>query len=178
MAKVARRVRSVIVLAISMMAIMALGAGTALAQEYPPGEAFSVSCVAAGEAGLSVSCTVTGAAPHEQLSVTMEHDGNVFHSEVLSANAEGEATFRATAPRDARGDEVVVAVEGPISGTAVDSVTIAEPGRSGEPVPPGRLAFTGQDALLAGVVGLALLGGGIFALRHRKATKQSTTTGV
>jgi hypothetical protein len=171
MRNLSRTIRAVFTLAAAMLATMALGIGVAAAQ-YPPDGAFSVGCVAAGEAGTSVTCTVTGAEPNEQLTATAEVEGNVFWTEVLSANAEGEATFRFTVPREHRGEEITVRVVGAISGeVASDTVTIAAPGRTGEPVPPSRgsLPFTGLDAAMIAGLGVVLLSGGLLLLRRRSA---------
>jgi hypothetical protein len=171
MVKLPRTIRAVFTLAAAMLATMALGIGAAAAQDYPPGEGgLAIDCVAAGEAGASVTCTVTGAEPNEQLTASAEVQGNVFWTEVLSANAQGEATFRFTVPREHRGQEITVRVVGAISGEiAEDTVTIAAPGRTGEPVPPRRLAFSGMDAAMYAGLGVVLLGGGLLLLRRRSA---------
>jgi LPXTG-motif cell wall-anchored protein len=178
MRKLPRAIRAVITVAAAMVAMLALGIGAAAAQEYPPGEDFSVTCVAAGEAGASVTCTVVGAAPNEQLTVTAAAAGNVFFSEVLSASAEGEAIFRFTVPTQYRGQEIAVTVTGPISGTTTDEIVIEAPGRTGEAL-PRPLPRTGQDLMLLGAAGVLLLGGGIAALRRRSTTRtahRSTTS--
>jgi LPXTG-motif cell wall-anchored protein len=177
MSKVARRIRSLAVLAIAVVAVMAMSVGTAMAQ-YPPAEPFAVDCVAAGEAGASVTCTVTGAVAGETLTASAEVQGTVFWTEVLSADAEGEATFRFTVPPQHRGQEITVRVEGAVSGLAAsDTVTVAAPGRTGESL-PRSMPRTGQDALLLGALGVVLLAGGVTALRRRSATKDHTHAGV
>jgi LPXTG-motif cell wall-anchored protein len=168
------KLRSLAVLAMAVMTVMALGVGTALAQEsYPPPPTPSVVCVAAGQAGLSVTCTVTGFQPGEQLQVTATApDGTVVYSATLTADADGEATFRFTVPARYRGQTISVQVVGASGAVASTTVTTAAtPIRRGDPVPPG-LARTGQDALLLTAVGIALLGGGVAALRRRSGSKQ------
>jgi LPXTG-motif cell wall-anchored protein len=179
MGKIVKRVRTLSVLAMAVMAVMALGVGTALAQEtYPPPVQPSVVCVAAGQAGLSVTCTVTGFQPGEQLQVTATApDGTVVYSATLTADAQGEASFRFNVPARLRGQTISVQVLGATSG-AVASTTVttaATPIRRGDPVPPG-LARTGQDALLLTAVGIALLGGGVAALRRRSTTSKQDRT--
>jgi hypothetical protein len=168
MGKTTKRVRALSVLAMAVMAVMALGVGSALAQEtYPPAQGFAVDCVAAGQAGLSVTCTVTGAQPNEQLTVSASVGGDTFFTQVLSANAQGEATFRFTVPQRYRGQQVTVTVVGAQSGSIATSVTTGTtPVRRGETVTP-VLARTGQDALLLAGVGVVLLGAGLTALRRR-----------
>jgi LPXTG-motif cell wall-anchored protein len=169
------KLRSLVVLAMAVVTVMALGVGTALAQEsYPPPPTPSVVCVAAGQAGLSVTCTVTGFQPGEQLQVTATApDGTVVYSATLTADAQGEATFRFNVPARYRGQTIAVRVEGLSSERVAETTvtTAATPIRRGDPVPPG-LARTGQDALLLTAVGIALLGGGVAALRRRSGSKQ------
>lgn len=163
-----KRIRSMSVVVLASLAMVAMVTTTAFAQ-YPTAQPFGVSCTSAGQAGASVTCTVVGAYSGEQLSVAASYGSTEFYSEVLSANADGEATFRFTAPREARGQVITVSVEGELSGTTVtDEITIAAPGRTGEPVPPGRLARTGQDTILLAAAGLVLLTGGVVAIRRRK----------
>lgn len=165
-----RKLRAVAVIAATVVAMMAMSVSAAFAQ-YPPGPAFSVTCTAAGEAGSSVTCNVVGAADSEVLSVSAAYNP-VFFTDTIVASAEGEATFRFTVPRDARGEDIVVTVTGPISGEISTVLSIAAPGRTGEPVPPGRpaLATTGTNLMLLTGVGVVLLGGGIAAVRSRRST--------
>jgi LPXTG-motif cell wall-anchored protein len=172
MVKLPRTIRAVFTLAAAMLATMALGIGAAAAQEYPPGVAFSVDCVAAGEAGASVSCTVVGAQPGETLTVTatVEGDGTVVYSATLTADAQGEASFRFTVPTRYRGETIVVTVSGPQSGTVSDEVVVAAPGRTGRALPLPRTG-TSQDTMLLTGLGVVLLAGGLTALRRRKVAK-------
>jgi LPXTG-motif cell wall-anchored protein len=164
-----KRIRSMSVMVLASLAMLAMVSTSAFAQ-YPPGTAFSVSCTSAGQAGASVTCSIVGANPGDELSVTASYGSTEFYSEVLTANADGEVTFRFTVPREARGQEITVSVLNTTSGeTVATEVVIAAPGRTGEPVPRGRgLPNTGQDTILLGAAGLVLLTGGLLAVRRRK----------
>jgi LPXTG-motif cell wall-anchored protein len=166
-----KSIRSITVTVVAAMAMLAMVSTAAFAQ-YPPAAAFGVACTSAGQAGASVTCTVVGAAAGEQLTATAAYGSTQFFSEVLSANADGEARFRFTAPREARGQQIIVTVSGEISGTVSTELTLAAPGRTGEAVGEGRLARTGQDAILLGAGGLVLLAGGALALRRRRADER------
>jgi LPXTG-motif cell wall-anchored protein len=186
MTQLRRTIRTVTTLAAAMLAVMALGVGVASAQAYPPDEPGSVDCVAAGQAGLSVTCTVTGATPGEVLDWTATARGDTFASGTVTADADGRATFRFTTPNQYRGETIDVAVLGNMGFTAEDEVVVAEaPGRAGQAVPPGRtaaagLARTGQDTVMLAGLGAALLGAGVVALRRRtkQTTSDRTTTSV
>jgi LPXTG-motif cell wall-anchored protein len=172
-----RRIKSAVTLAVMVLLVMAMGIGTAAAQEAyppPPGD-LVVDCVAAGQAGASVTCTVTGAQPGEQLTVTAKADGTVFYTEVLSANMQGEATFRFTVPPQHRGQQITVTVAGAISGAAEDTLTIRAPGRTGETL-PRAMPRTGQDTILLAAAGVLLLGAGATALRRRQRTSDRDRT--
>ena len=168
-----KRIRSTSVVVLASLAMLAMVTTTAFAQ-YPPAQGFGISCTSSGAAGASVTCSVVGAAAGEQLTVTASYGSTEFYSEVLNANADGEATFRYTVPNEARGQEITVSVMGEISGTATTELTVAEPGQSGEAPgreveAPGRgLPETGQDTILLGAAGLVLLTGGLLAFRRRK----------
>jgi LPXTG-motif cell wall-anchored protein len=171
MRNLSRTIRTVFTLAAAMLATMALGIGAATAQEvYPPAEGFSVDCTAAGEAGASVSCSIVGAQPGETLQVTatVESDGTVVYSATLTADAQGEASFRFTVPTRYRGETITVQVVGAESGTVSDEVQVAAPGRTGRSLP-----HTGanQDTTLLAGLGVVLLAGGLTALRRRKVAK-------
>jgi LPXTG-motif cell wall-anchored protein len=171
-----RTMKKAVTLAAMLLMVMAMGAGTAAAQtQYGGEEGLAVDCVAAGEAGGSVTCTVTGAHPNEQLTVTAETNDTIFHSEVISANAQGEATFRFTVPPQHRGQEKTVTVVGPLSGEASDTVVVADRGRTGETL-PRAMPRTGQDTILLAAAGILLLGAGATALRRRqRSTDQDRT---
>ena len=169
-----RRIRSTAVAVLASLALMTMASTASLAQTpYPPPAGFGVTCVSAGQAGASVTCTVVGAQGGEQLTVTAAYGSTQFFSDVLSANAVGEATFRFTVPVQARGQAITVTVTGEFSGTvSAEEFTIAAPGRTGQAVGRGALAYTGQDAILLGAGGLILLTGGILALRRRGADER------
>ena len=168
-----RRIRSMAVTVVAMVAMVGMFSTAALAQStqpYPPGQAFSVVCTSAGQAGASVACRVLGAIANERLTATAAYNPE-FYREELTANADGEANFRFTVPREARGREITVRVVGEISGeVASDTLTIAAPGRSGEAPGQARglLAYTGQDTILLAAAGLVLLTGGILGVRRRR----------
>jgi hypothetical protein len=158
MQKTGRTVRLMIALAAVMMMVMALGVGSAAAQSYPPGPGASVDCVAAGQAGASVTCTVTGFQPGESLTVTATAaDGTVVYSATLTADAQGEATFRFTVPARQRGQQITVTVVGAVTGAVSDTVMVAAPGRTGAQMPLPRTG-AGQDALLLAAAGVFLVG--------------------
>jgi LPXTG-motif cell wall-anchored protein len=174
-----KTIRSVAVLAVAIVSMLALSVGAAVAQEaYPPPVPPSVVCTPAGQAGAAVVCQVTGFLPGEQLEVTATApDGTVVYSATLTADADGEAAFRFTIPPQYRGMEITVTVVGAESGAvATDTVSIAAPGRTGELL-PRALARTGQDMMLLAAAGVALIGGGIAAVRRRK-TDDRTSAGV
>jgi LPXTG-motif cell wall-anchored protein len=170
MRNLSRTIRAVFTLAAAMLATMALGIGAAAAQEYPPGVAFSIDCVAAGEAGASVNCSIVGAQPGESLTVTatVERDGTVVHSATLTADAQGEASFRFTVPTRYRGETILVEVSGPQSGDVSDEVVVTAPGRTGRALPH---TGTNQDTTLLAGLGVVLLVGGLTALRRRQVAK-------
>jgi hypothetical protein len=167
------QLRRFAVLAVAMVAALAMSVTAAFAQ-YPPASAFGVSCTTAQPGGTS-QCTVVGAAANERLTATASADGRVFDTQTFNANAEGEATFSVEIPTDVRGN-VVVSVEGPESGSASDTITVAAAGDAGTPVTGGdaaagdRLPFTGGNVTLLLLVAFALLGGGALAVRGRQAS--------
>ena len=167
-----RRIRSMAVTVVAMVAMVGMFSTAALAQTYPPPPAFSVVCSVSGQA--SVACQVLGARANERLTATAVANVEFYRAD-LRANADGEASFRFTVPRDARGREITVSVLGEISGEiASDTFTIGAPGRSGEAPGQGRglLAYTGQDTILLGAAGLLLLTGGILGVRRRRVEER------
>jgi hypothetical protein len=158
------------VLAIALLSVLAMSATAAFAQ-YPPAEAFGVSCTDAA-AGETAQCTVVGAEANESLTATASDDDGVFATTSLTANAEGEVAFSVEVPTDVMGN-VVIAVEGEQSGTASDTVDVEEDVVAGTPVSgtTDSLARTGLE--VGGLVLLAalLLGGGVLALRRRESAK-------
>jgi LPXTG-motif cell wall-anchored protein len=172
MRKTKRTVRMAVTLAAMMLAVMALSVGAATAQESPYGGTgeLAVACVSAGQAGASVTCTVTGAVPGEQLAITATAaDGTVVYSATLTADAAGEATFRFTVPVAQRGQEITVKVDAASGEVADDSITIAAPGRTGSAMPLPRTG-SAQDTLLLAGAGVIMLAAGATALRRRRHT--------
>jgi LPXTG-motif cell wall-anchored protein len=175
MRKTKRTVRMVVTLAATMLALVALSVGTATAQE--PGESpyggtgeLAVVCVSAGQAGASVTCTVTGAVPGEQLTVTATAaDGTVIYSATLTADAAGEATFGFIVPVAQRGQEITVKVVAASGEVADDSIAIAAPGRTGSAMPLPRTG-SAQDTMLLAGAGVIMLAAGATALRRRRNT--------
>lgn len=164
-------------LAVAMTALLALSATAALAQ-YPPAEAFGVSCTPEDpEPGQTVQCTVVGAEAGENLHATAEVQGVIFFEESFQADDEGRAVFSFQVPEDAEeGEAVTVTVVGEESGVASETLEVEEdePGAEEEDeaiAAPAdtddRLAVTGSQILLLSLVGLGLVGGGALALRRR-----------
>jgi LPXTG-motif cell wall-anchored protein len=172
-----KSLRTVAVLVVAIVSMLMVGVGAAVAQEaYPPPLQPDVVCVPSGQAGAAVICTVTGFQPGEQLDVSVTApDGTVVYSATLTADAEGQTTFRFTVPPQYRGMELTVRVAGAESGeVATDTVAVAAPGRTGEQM-PRTLARTGQDMVLLAAVGAAMIGAGIAAVRRRGAKGRSDT---
>jgi LPXTG-motif cell wall-anchored protein len=176
MPKTGRTVRLMITLAAMMLMVMALGVGTAAAQETPYGGdgRLAVDCVAAGQAGASVTCTVSGALPGEQLQVTATaSDGTVVYSATLTADQQGQATFRFTVPAAQRGMEITVRVVGQTSGdVGEDTVMVAAPGRTGAAMPRTGAS---QDTMLLAAAGVFMLAAGATALRRRRSHGRDRT---
>ena len=171
------RVRWILVFttSLAMMAVMSSGA---LAQDYPPDVDFGVACTSA-QAGATVQCTVVGADAGEELTVSAAHGTTTFFTEVLSASAEGEASFSFTVPADAGDDQIVVTVSGAISGTTTEvlDVAMSAPTTPGAPVRTSpAIARTGQDLMMIGALGLVLLVGGVLAVRRRRTTATAKST--
>jgi LPXTG-motif cell wall-anchored protein len=170
----AKRVRSMTMVVLGSLLAMAMGSTAAFAQ-YPPSEAFGVACIRAAPQAQSVVCSVVGARGGEALRAAASASP-AFYTEDLAANADGEASFRFTVPRDVRDRVITVSVSGAISGEAVtDQITPVTPGRSGEAPgrsgeAPGLLARTGQDTailVLGGALLLAVGGGAVARSRRR-----------
>jgi hypothetical protein len=167
------QLRRFAVLAVAMVAALAMSVTAAFAQ-YPPASAFGVSCTSAQPGG-TTQCTVVGAAANESLTATASAGGEVFDTQNFNANADGEASFSVDIPTEVQGN-VVIAVEGPESGTTGDTITVAAAGDAeGTPVTDDaaagdRLPFTGTNVTLLLLVAFALLGGGAFAVRGRQAS--------
>ncbi|MFA9432858.1 LPXTG cell wall anchor domain-containing protein [Egicoccus sp. AB-alg2] len=179
-----KRIRSLVVLAISTLAVMAMSIGTAFAQ-YPPGEDFGVSCGTWTTPGDTVTCSVVGAQGGEELVATAQHT-TVFYTDTFNADAQGEAAFSFAVPQDAAGETITVTVVGAESGTAGDEVEVVEDeddarddDGAGVGVTPGTgtgtgtLPFTGSQVTVLTAVGLALLAMGLLALRRREDAKVS-----
>lgn len=161
-----KRIRSMSVVVLASLTMLAMVTTSAFAQ-YPPPPGFSVACSRAAPVAQPIVCSVVGARGGERLTASASASP-AFYTENLTANTDGEASFRFTPPRDVRDRAITVTVVGEFSG-AIASTQVAPitPGRSGEA--PGRLlARTGQDTILLGAAGLVLLTGGVIAIRRRK----------
>ena len=168
------RVRSMTTVVLGSLLAMTMFSTAALAQ-YPPSQAFGVACIRAAPQAQSIVCSVVGARGGEALRATASASP-AFYTEDLAANADGEAGFRFTVPRDVRDRVITVTVTGAISGEAVsDQIAVATPGRSGEAPgrsgeAPGLLARTGQGTaimVLGGALLLAVGGGAVARSRRR-----------
>ena len=173
----AKRVRSMTTVVLGTLLMLAMVSTTAFAQ-YPPSQQFGVACIRAAPQAQSIVCSVVGARGNEALRASASASP-AFYTEDLTANADGEAGFRFTVPRDVRDRVITVSVTGAISGDAVsDQIAVVTPGRSGEAPgrtgqAPGLLARTGQDTatiVLGGVLLLAV-GGGAVA-RSRRSSRE------
>jgi LPXTG-motif cell wall-anchored protein len=170
----AKRIHSMAMVVLGSLLVMAMGSTAAFAQ-YPPSQPFSVACIRAAPQAQSIVCSVVGARGGEALRAAASASP-AFYTEDLAANADGEAAFRFTVPRDVRDRVITVSVSGAISGEAVtDQITPVTPGRSGEAPgrsgeAPGLLARTGQDTailVLGGALLLAVGGGAVARSRRR-----------
>ena len=169
----AKRVHSMTTVVLGSLLAMAMFSTAAFAQ-YPPSQAFGVACIRAAPQAQSVVCSVVGARGGEALRATASASP-AFYTEDLTANADGEADFRFTVPRDVRDRVITVSVVGAISGeTVTDQIAVVTPGRSGEAPgrtgeAPGLLARTGQETaiiVLGGALLLALGGGAVARSRR------------
>ena len=168
-----KRVRSMTTVVLGTLLMLTMVSTTAFAQ-YPPSQAFGVACIRAAPQAQSVVCSVVGARGGEALRATASASP-AFYTEDLTANADGEADFRFTVPRDVRDRVITVRVVGAISGEAAsDQIAVVTPGRSGEAPgrtgeAPGLLARTGQETaiiVLGGALLLALGGGAVARSRR------------
>jgi LPXTG-motif cell wall-anchored protein len=172
-----RTFRSLFTVMTVAVVALAMSASVAFAQ-YPPARDFGVVCTPQPPApGQAVSCEIVGAQASEQLAATASVDGAVFHSETLTADADGEADFGFTAP-DA--GDVVVRVVGAESGETSTVLAVsdeADAAEEGDAVaaPVSRLPLTGGQVLVLTTLGLLMLGGGLLALRRREDAKVSAT---
>jgi LPXTG-motif cell wall-anchored protein len=175
-----RRAKAMITVMAAMAAVLAMSATAAFAQ-YPPDTDFGVTCTPTNPSpGDTVTCDVTGAEDGEDLEATATAEvAGVLYEDSFNADDNGEATFSFSTAGTQDGERIDVVVRGAQSGEAGTSVSAdadVEPADDGEPVaaapstttPSGdRLPVTGGQALLLSVVGLALVGGGLLALRKR-----------
>jgi LPXTG-motif cell wall-anchored protein len=179
--------RTVTTLALAVLAALAMIAGPAAAQNapYPPTGEFSITCTDTGP-GETITCTITGAVAGESITVTITRpNGQVICTETVVADENGEATVTCEVPADARG-RLNIRAEGEISGVATTSAQSIPPQARGEargqqvagvpgvPGGPGggpTLPMTGSEVAVLLTVGLALIGGGLFALRRREDAK-------
>ena len=171
------RIRSMTTVVLGSLLVLAMFSTAAFAQ-YPPSEPFGVACIRAAPQAQPIVCSVVGARGGEQLTASASASP-AFYTEDLTADAEGQASFQFTVPRDVRDRVITVSVTGEISGdTVTDQIAAATPGRSGEAPgrtgeAPGLLARTGQETaiiVLGGALLLAL-GGGAVA-RSRRTSRE------
>jgi LPXTG-motif cell wall-anchored protein len=176
-----RRLRATATVLVAMAALLTLAVSAAFAQ-YPPDEDFGVACTPADpQPGDTVACEVGGAQPNEDLEATATAEvAGVIYEAALTADAEGRADFAFDTEGLQDGEAVTVTVRGAESGEHSVEVVVDEDGEpvtdeDGEPIEAApeadedRLPVTGGQVILMSLVGIALVGGGLLALRKRSS---------
>lgn len=176
-----RRLRATSTVLVAMTAMMAMMVTSAVADAvYPPDQDFGVVCTPSNpQPGDDVSCEVVGAQPGEALDATATAEvQGVIYEDSLTADDDGVATFAFSTDGIDEGEQVDVVVRGAQSGETGFTVTAEstdEVDDDGDPITAtitddtaaDRLPVTGGQVTLLSLVGLALVGGGLLALRKR-----------
>jgi LPXTG-motif cell wall-anchored protein len=174
-----RRLRSTAVVMLAALASLAMMATASFAQ-YTTDIDFGVVCTPENpQPGDTVTCQVSGAQPGEDLQATATAEvQGVLYEDAFAADGDGNAVFSFSTAGTQDGEAITVTVTGAQSGTASDSVEVDEDDEAvGDPIAADtrtdaapsddRLPVTGGQALLLSVVGVAMVGGGLLALRKR-----------
>lgn len=155
-----RRFRPMLVLlAATVTVVLALPVGGAFAQ-YPPGEAFGVTCLPeVPAAGDEVTCTVVGAQGRESLEVLAASGELVLLDTTLFADVDGTAVFDLDVPSEVAGAAIAVTVSGARSGTAATTLQVLAEIAEEDPdaAVGGDMPRTGTQVLSTVVAGVLLL---------------------
>jgi len=188
---VSHRIRSLIVVALAAVAMLAMSVLPAAAQSsYPPGPPPFLNCEPSETPGGVVPpglvrvCTLRGTLPSQVFDISYEYNPVVEFGQVTTGD-DLEVVFELLLEREAVGQVVTVTAVAEDGDQLVleDSFRVAgradPPVDRGEPVTPGRpLARTGVDALLLGGIGVLLLGAGVMVVRRRDSRRASAVSGT
>lgn len=161
------------VFVLTAVAVLTLTALPALGQDYPPdpgagSAALSDTAVVPGQV---ITVSGSGWLPGSEVTITIFSTPRQLGT--ATVDGDGQFSTQVTIPSDLSPGEHTLRVEGTNADNeprTVDvAVTVAEPGAAADP----DLAVTGEGSLLAGLMGIGLLGAGGGALvlaRRRQAT--------
>lgn len=164
--------RKAMIVVLGGLMLLALAAGPASAQAYPP---VAPACVLSGTVvtpGGTVTITCSVWAPNTEVVASLLPEGAVLGSVIT--NADGSFTAEATIPSDTAPGHHIFRLSGlNAQGETVNvdlAFTVAAPDRAGI-TPSPSLPRTGGDALLAlgAAVGLLAMGGAALGVARRRS---------
>jgi hypothetical protein len=161
--------RRISVMTIALLALLAVTATAALAQQYPPPRGLALACERSGN---EVVCVLAGAQANDTCVATATQNGRTVDTDTQTTANDGTASFDLTL---ADSSAATIAVNCERSGSDSDVVAAAAvgtPTAPGTPVPAGRtLAMTGGEVGTLLLVAFGLLGAGLLTLRRREDRK-------